>query len=145
MRIEEMYLIEAEAIGMSKDVTDGIEALNRFMQTYRDTNYNFYDKSSFSSRDFQLEIMWQKRIEFWGEGVAFPDAKRLRPGVMQWYEGSNAPSDIFHINAQGIKPWWTLVIPKKAMDTNASLVNNPDLSEIYNGFYNVKPGEYWIP
>lgn len=144
MRIEEMYLIEAEAIGMYKDVTDGIEALNHFMQTYRDSSYNFYNKSSFSSRDFQLEIMWQKRIEFWGEGVSFPDAKRIRPGVMQWYEGSNAPAEIFHINAQGIKPWWTLAIPRRALDENASLVNNPDPSGTFKSYY-VNPGEYWIP
>ena len=32
------------------------------------------------------------------EGVAFPTAKRLRPGVIQNYEGTNYKQDIFKIN-----------------------------------------------
>ena len=61
--------------------------------------------------NFQLEVLTQMRIEFWGEGNAFPTAKRLKPGIMQSYDGTNAPSNAYKINCEGIKPNWNLVIP----------------------------------
>lgn len=125
MRIEEMYLIEAEAVGMSQGAEAGNALLNQFMQAYRDPAYNF--KAS-SQRTLQLEVLQQMRLEFWGEGNAFPSAKRIAPDVVQNYEGTNAPSDIFLINVKGIKPWWTLVIPDSEESTNKAIQgrNNPD-------------------
>lgn len=125
MRVEEMYLIEAEAIGASQNVAAGIAKLNQFMQTYRDPAYNY---TGTDLREFQLEVLTQMRIEFWGEGNAFPSAKRLKPGVMQNYEGTNAPADIFKINCEGIKPNWTLVIPVFEVNANQALdgYNNPN-------------------
>jgi hypothetical protein len=68
------------------------------------------------------------RIEFWGEGNAFPSAKRLKPGTIQNYTGTNAPADILKINCEGIKPIWNLVIPISEVQANAALegYNNPD-------------------
>lgn len=125
MRIEEMYLIEAEAIGASQGVAQGIQKLTEFMTTYRDPEYKFNVNDL---RTFQLEVLTQMRIEFWGEGNAFPSAKRLRAGVMQNYEGTNAPADIFKINCEGIKPIWNLVIPSTEVNNNNALkgYNNPD-------------------
>ncbi len=125
MRVEEMYLIEAEALGMSQGVGSGVSALNSFMQNYRDPAYNF---SASSSRDLQLEVLTQMRIEFWGEGNAWPSAKRIRPGVMQNYAGTNAPADKFKVNCQDIKPNWTIVIPIDEIQSNKALdgYNNPD-------------------
>ena len=81
-------------------------------------------------REFQLEVLKQMRIEFWGEGNAFPTAKRLKPGVIQNYEGTNVPVDTYKINCQGIKPNWNLVIPIDEIDSNVALqgMNNPDPS-----------------
>lgn len=126
MRIEEMYLIEAEAVGVSKGVDEGVALLNSFMQTYRDPSYAYYGRQDV--RSFQLEVLTQMRIEFWGEGNAFPSAKRLAPDVVQNYEGTNAPSDIFKINCKGIKPWWNLVIPDSEEQANKAIPghNNPD-------------------
>ena len=75
------------------------------------------------------------RIEFWGEGNAFPSAKRLKPGVMQNYEGTNAPANIFKINCQGIKPNWNFVIPISELNNNKALQgwNNPDPSQTVTG------------
>ena len=125
MRIEEMYLILAEAKGMSEGLTAGLTELNNFMKKYRDENYNF---STTDTREFQLEVLTQMRLEFWGEGNAFPSAKRLKPGVIQNYENTNAPADIFKINCEGIKPIWNLVIPTTETDANVALQgkNNPD-------------------
>lgn len=133
MRVEEMYLIEAEAIGASQGVAAGVAALNSFMQNYRQPDYNC---QLTDLRAFQLEVLKQMRIEFWGEGNAFPTAKRLKPDVIQNYEGTNFGEDFFKINCKGIKPNWTLVIPKDEVDANAALqgLNNPDPSGAIKSF-----------
>ncbi len=125
MRIEEMYLIEAEAVGMSQGVAAGLAKLNSFMQSYRQPDYSF---TTGDQRAFQIEVLTQMRIEFWGEGNAFPSAKRIKPDIIQNYEGTNAPADIFKMNVKGIKPNWNLVIPINEMDANAALegYNNPN-------------------
>lgn len=129
MRVEEMYLIEAEAVGMSQGVAAGIAKLNSFMQSYRQEDYNC---TVTDERSFQLEVLTQMRIEFWGEGNAFPSAKRIKPGVMQNYEGTNAPEDIFKVNCEGIKPNWNLVIPIDEVEANIALdgMNNPNPSAV---------------
>ena len=125
MRVEEMYLIEAEAVGASQGVAAGVAKLNEFMQNYRQPDYNC---TLTDLREFQLEVLTQMRIEFWGEGNAFPSAKRLKPGVVQNYEGTNAPADIYKLNCAGIKPNWNLVIPISEVQANVALEgnNNPD-------------------
>jgi SusD family. len=125
MRVEEMYLIEAEAVGASQGVSAGVAKLNYFMQNYRQADYNC---KLTDLREFQLEVLTQMRIEFWGEGNAFPTAKRLKPGVIQNYDGTNAPADIYKINCKDIKPNWNLVIPINEMQANSALAgkNNPD-------------------
>lgn len=127
MRIEEMFLIEAEAVGASESLAKGLQKLNDFIRTYRDPEYSY---TTTSLREFQLEVLTQMRIEFWGEGIAFASAKRLRAGVMQNYTGTNAPNNAFKINCEGIKPTWNFVIPAQAIKENAALIgmNNPDPS-----------------
>lgn len=125
MRVEEMYLIEAEAVGMSQGVQAGVDLLNSFMQNYRQPDYSF---SAADARALQIEVLTQERIEFWGEGWGFPNAKRIKPDVIQNYEGTNAPADIFKINCKGIKPNWNFVIPKSEWQANPILekTNNPN-------------------
>lgn len=136
MRVEEMYLIEAEAIGMSKGVEAGVAALKSFVNTYRDPNYQI---KAGTIQDFQYAVLDQERIEFWGEGVQFPNAKRIlsnissqvpgKYGIMQWYAGTNAPADIFKFNCEGIKPNWNLVVPDSEISSNTAIKdadNNPD-------------------
>lgn len=124
MRIEEMYLIEAEALGVAT-LSTGIEKLNAFMQQFRDPAYNF---TTTDLSEFQKEVLYQIRIEFWGEGEAFAPSKRLQFGVIQNYEGTNAPADNFKINCKGIKPIWNLPIPIAEIEGNPVLkdTQNPD-------------------
>jgi len=126
MRVEEMYLIEAEALGMSQGESAGIEALTSFMTSYRDASYTYALDEIVNS--FQKEVLFQKRVELWGEGWAFFDAKRIKAGSYQWYAGSNAKGEILHINAVGIKPQWTMMIPQSEVNNNVALtdLNNPD-------------------
>lgn len=131
MRVEEMMLIEAEAVGASEGVAAGLTLLKNFMKN-RDSGYSF---TTSDLREFQLEVLTQMRLEGWGEGWAFPTAKRLKPGVMQNYEGTNAPADIFKINCKDIKPNWNIVIPNSEVDANAALEgkNNPDPTQAVQG------------
>ena len=132
MRVEEMYLLEAEAVGMSQGVEAGVNLLNSFMQKYRQPDYSF---STGSQRALQLEVLTQERIEFWGEGWGFPNAKRIRPGIIQNYEGTNAPANIFKINCRDIKPNWNFVIPISEIQANSALEgwNNPDPTATVTG------------
>ena len=125
MRVEEFYLMEAEAIGASEGVSKGVNKLNSFMTTYRQPDYDF---NTSDLRELQLEVLKQMRIEFWGEGQAFAFAKRLKPGVMQNYAGTNAPDDIFKINCKDIKPNWNFCVPQDELDANVALQgkNNPN-------------------
>jgi hypothetical protein len=127
MRVEEMYLIEAYATGAANGVGSGVALLNSFMQNYRQPDYNY---TGSNLRDFEIEVLTQMRIEFWGEGNAFPIAKRLQPDVIQNYTGTNAPTDAFKINCKGIKPNWNFVIPTSEVQSNSALetTNNPDPS-----------------
>ena len=133
MRVEEMYLLEAEAVGLTQGVGEGMALLNAFMKNYRDPEYN---KNITDQREFQLEVLTQERIEFRGEGNAFPNAKRLRPGIIQNYDGTNAPADIFKINCKDIKPNWNFVIPRSEIENNNAIskaLNNPDPSGTVKG------------
>ena len=88
MRVEEMYFIEAEALAASQGVAAGVNALNSFMTTYR---YPEYNCQATTLDDFRKELILQKRIEFWGEGIIFWDYKRLELPVKRGYPGTNAP------------------------------------------------------
>ncbi len=127
MRIEEMYYIEAEAKGLV-NLADGVKALNDFVKANRNPGYEF---AAATVEEFEQEVLFQKKVEFWGEGVAFFDAKRMRAGTLQSYEGTNAPSDEFKLNAVGIKPNWNFVIPQSEVNNNIALedLNNPDPSK----------------
>ncbi len=124
MRIEEMYYIEAEAKGL-QNLGDGIAALNAFVKANRQPDY---ECTAATVEEFEDEILFQKRIEFWGEGIAFFDAKRMRAGTLQSYPGTNAPTDLLKLNCNGIKPNWNFVIPNSEVNNNVALdgLNNPD-------------------
>ncbi|MCD8313330.1 MAG: RagB/SusD family nutrient uptake outer membrane protein [Bacteroidales bacterium] len=128
IRVEEMYLIEAEAKGRSQSVSAGVSALNEFMQSYRDPSYNC---TAASVDDLASAVLDQMRIEFWGEGTAFATAKRLKPDVIQSYAGTNAPGDSFLLNLHGIKPNWNFCIPDSEVQANKGLIGfeSPDPSQ----------------
>ena len=126
MRVEEMYLIEAEAIGMSQGESAGIAKLEEFMKTYRDPAYSYAQASArFSEgfvKNFQEEVLYQKRVEFWGEGVCLFDAKRIRPGVKTWYPGSNVIHETLKYNIEEVSPYWNFVIPVSELENNDYIV-----------------------
>lgn len=121
MRVEEMYLIEAEATAHYDEAT-ARTLLTSFM-AHRDPNYRI----PAATTDLVEEIIFQKRIEFWGEGIIYYDMKRLNMSMHNADTGTNAPSGAI-ISTDGRAPWWNCVIPLAAVQQNIALtnMNNPD-------------------
>ena len=117
MRIEEMYLIEAEATGLAGG--DGKTLLENFVKTYRDPAYK-YD----SSVDLSTNVLKQKRIEFWGEGITFFDIKRLGMSINRGYSGTNH-YDAARFNTDGLAPWYNICINIRELQNNAAFNNDP--------------------
>ena len=135
MRVEEMYLIEAEAVGMDQGEAAGVALLESFMQTYRDPSYTYASASATFNqgfvKNFQEEVLFQKRVEFLGEGVGFFDAKRIRPGMKTWYAGSKVIHDTMKYDVTEVSPYWNFVIPTDEIENNDYiLVEDGQVSEI---------------
>lgn len=120
MRVEEMYLIEAEATA-HYDASTGRSLLESFM-AQRAPGY-----TAPAANDLIDEIIFQKRIEFWGEGIIVYDMKRLNMSMHNGDEGTNAPS-MNRLSTDGRAPWWNCVIPLSAVQQNVALLetNNPN-------------------
>lgn len=128
MRVEEMYLTEAEAVAHSNPV-QGAQLLNTFMQNYRYSSYNF---SSGDMDSVVEEIFFQKSIELWGEGQSFFDLKRLGYSVTRDYEGTNFYESCA-INTNGRPAWLNLCIVQTEGNNNLAVTdwNNPSPADVY--------------
>lgn len=128
MRVEEMYLIEAEAIAHSTGLAAGQAALTDFLNTYRYTDGS-YASNATSTEEFDKEILRQRCIEFWGEGIVYFDYKRLEQPVNTAYVGANFPDNMQFAFAKGyVAPRMNLVFPQKERIQNTAIVNNPNPS-----------------
>lgn len=126
MRVEEMYLIEAEATAYS-NLPAAQQLLNAFMK-YRitDGSYDCSDRTA-TLETFLNELILQKRIEFWGEGIIMFDLKRLNHSMTRGYKGTNHPLD-YRLNTDGRSPVWSFVITRGESMNNPAVINNPDPS-----------------
>ena len=126
MRVEEMYFIEAEA---AEHVApgEGVALLTDFMTTYRDAEYSLP-----IGVDAIDEIVFQKRVELWGEGQSFYDYKRLNMSVTRGYEGSNVDA-ARQFNTNGRPAWMNYCIVKTEKENNEALKGweNPDPTGLY--------------
>lgn len=132
MRVEEMYFIEAEA---AEHVSPGAgKALcETFMKTYRDPNYTFPTKTgSVDGLTAAVEeIVFQKRVELWGEGQTFFDVKRLNMSVDRATAGNFYPNCRF--TTSGRPAWMNFCIVRSEGNSNKAIAgwNNPDPSGLY--------------
>ena len=125
MRVEEMYFIEAEAAA-HQNAGRGQQLLESFMKTYRNSKY------SFPGGDVVEEIVFQKRVELWGEGLTFFDVKRLDMPVIRGYKGTNF-TDVRCLNTTRRPAWMNLVIVQTEENNNTAVnhYNNPDPTDCY--------------
>lgn len=128
IRVEEMYYILAEAKGRGESVAAGVTVLNNFTNQYRYTDDSYLCTAA-SMDELQKEIVLQKRIEFWGEGIVFWDYKRLNIGVHRKYSGSNHPSSYQYNTPNGVVArWMNAYIPSNEYLYNKAIDRNPDPS-----------------
>lgn len=130
MRVEEMYLIEAEAAGMLNE-SEGIQLLTAFAKN-RDASYDYqtstHGNESYynnATGKFRNEVWWQRRIEFWGEGLATFDIKRLQKGIIRSYSGTNHV-DGYQWNVESVPQWMNFCIVQTETNYNTACTNNPD-------------------
>lgn len=125
MRVEEMYFIEAEAAA-HQDAARGKQLIEDFMRTYRDPNYTC---NVTSTDDVVEEIVFQKRVELWGEGQTFFDIKRLNYPVTRGYVGTNHVA-LERYNTTTRPAWmnWCIVITEEDNNSGVRGFNNPDPS-----------------
>ena len=126
MRIEEMYFLEMEAQAGLGNLDKARELLKSFIQKYRCSSYEC-DGITLTYDAFITEMMVQKRIEFWGEGILFYDYKRLDQGITRGYTGTNIPATAT-FNCEGRSPQWNIVITRGEYQSNKVIEsqNNPD-------------------
>ena len=133
MRVEEMYFIIMEATLYTKGLEEAKKLLEDFVSKRYVADAGLQDKydniASISGNDaFIKAMLFQKRVEFWGEGVLIFDYKRLNQGIRRGYPGTNFPSTA-RFNTEGPSPQWNLVIPRTEYTYNKGVVpeqNNPD-------------------
>lgn len=126
MRVEEMYLIEAEATAHTSPAA-GKTLLEDFVKQYR---YSTYTCLSDDQEGIIDECFLQKRIELWGEGQIFFDYKRLNKSVTRQYEGTNWPSTS-RFNTNGRPCWlnWPIVRSESQYNMGVRGWLNPDTGD----------------
>lgn len=123
MRVEELYLINAEATGMSNPAS-GATILREFVRNYRNSSYSF---SATSADDLREEVWRQRRIELWGEGFAYYDLMRLQKGVDRRGGGFEA-SIVLNIDPNNTCLLFD--IPQSEIQRNPLIVNGTNGSSI---------------
>lgn len=126
IRVEEMYFIKAEALAYTEGKQAGADELTKFVNTYRYTDGSYQARSDYYAYLLD-DILIQKRIEFWGEGIVFYDYKRLKKGVLRSMPNTNYPDD-YQLNSKDgyVAPWMNFYIPEIERSFNQGIVMNPD-------------------
>lgn len=129
MRVEEMYFIEAEAAA-HQDAARGKQLVESFMKQYRDSKYTC---NVSSTDDVVEEIVFQKRVELWGEGQTFFDIKRLNYPVERSYNGTNHLSaELFNTTTRPAWMNWVIIIKEENGNAGVAGYNNPDPTDKYD-------------
>ncbi|MDR0412674.1 MAG: RagB/SusD family nutrient uptake outer membrane protein [Dysgonamonadaceae bacterium] len=138
MRVEEMYLTEAEALCRSGQDAEARKLLNELIVT-RNPDYNTTKSGTAlgalttdETGSLLEEILIQRRIELWGEYGRIYDIKRLKQGFTRTAAmGWPAAALINATNTQDPETYaWVLTIPQAEFDGNASLDPNKDQNPV---------------
>ncbi len=128
MRIEEIYFDLFEAIAHRDGAGAAAARLQEFINTYRYSDGS-YKCSAGDMESFIAELMVQRRIEFWGEGVNYFDYKRLALCVTRNYDGTNYDSNYCLNSIKGyVAPWMNYMMPETEKDMNPAVIIPPNPS-----------------
>ena len=121
MRVEEMILIQAEALLKSGSAGEARSILENFVRIYRDPTYSADE----GGRSLEDEIWFQRRVELWGEGFSNSDTRRLNKPLVRFHEGtaSNVPA-AFRFNMTADDGWWLMRFTSSEMNTNLAIIDN---------------------
>ncbi len=121
MRTAEMYLIEAEARARQGQFTAAQDALFTLVRN-RDAAYV---KSTSTGQTLIDEILWNRRVEFWGEGFRFTDLKRLNLPM----DRTGIPNHLIALIQVQTVPagdkQWQFLFPIDEINQNNAMVQNP--------------------
>lgn len=133
MRVEEMYFLKAEATLHTSGVASANTALEDIVKT-RNPNYTC---NATNAADFLTEYVFQKGVEFWGEGINYFDAKRLEVGLHRAYKGSNCERYQHCIDMNGVFVGWTPGWNQAELNSNQAIFhyNNPYTNPTTYYFY----------
>ncbi len=120
MRAAEMFLIEAEALARQGKDTEASKVLFDLVIKRNAA----YVQSTKTGAALVEEILFNRRIELWGEGFRFTDLKRLNLPLNR--NGANhnpAVAVLFDAPAGDVQ--WEFLIPRRELDANKAIVQNP--------------------
>ena len=122
MRVEEMILIQAEALAKSGNQAQATQILENFVKTYRDPSYS----ASAGGRNFADEVWFQRRVELWGEGFGIHDVKRLNKPLVRFLgtPESTSWSPNFRFNLAADDGWLNMRFNNGELNTNFAIVDN---------------------
>lgn len=128
MRVEEMYFIVMECEFYLNGEIAGLSKLDNFMNKYRFDEGKRY--TAWNSDSYIIELMSQKYVELWGEGIMYNDYKRLGLPIIRNYSGTNYVEPYNKLNHEvfGCAQWLNFYIPEVARTYNKALSGkmNPD-------------------
>jgi hypothetical protein len=120
MRSSEMVLIEAEALARQGKDADAAKVLQELV-VKRDASAVLSTNTGEKLID---QIMFNRRVELWGEGFRFLDLKRTNTALNR--NGANhiaAITTIYDVPADD--KMWEWLIPRAELDANKAVVQNP--------------------
>ena len=131
MRGEEMVLIAAEAechLGHYAEARKLISQLG----SVRDSNYavrlaKFSDSNSYNQntvaplQTLMDEILFQRRVELWGEVGRIFDLQRLKLGFDRDYSGSNHTELVKNVDTNAGSNAFIMTLPQSEIDGNANI------------------------
>jgi len=122
MRTAEMYLIESEArarLGIAGAAAE-TTAAQTLISTLGRARNTAYGTTTLTGTALLNEILFQRRIELWGEGFRFFDLKRMDlPMDRNGTQATLAISGILRIEAG--TPDWQWMIPQAEIDANPAI------------------------
>lgn len=131
MRAEEMVLIKAEAECHQQQYAQARVTLAQ-LGNLRDTDFatrlsNRTDADGYNTDTnaplvtLMDEILFQRRLELWGEAGRIFDLQRLGLGYNRAYEGSNHTETVLTKNTNAGSPLFILPLPQSELDGNENI------------------------